>query len=71
MASLRKAIDEYCKWCIFDDKSGLGNWRQQVSACTAVNCPLYKVRPRTSGKVIAKEPERKYSQNGTTLEEKL
>ena len=43
--SLRKAINEYCKWCIYDPLSGLGNWRQQVTACTMPNCPLYGCRP--------------------------
>lgn len=45
--SLRKAIDEKCKDCIYDPKSGLGQWRQQVQACTAVDCPLWTVRPKS------------------------
>ena len=43
--SLRKAINEMCKECIYDPLAGLGNWRQQVSACTMPRCPLYPVRP--------------------------
>jgi len=43
--SLRKAINDMCKACIYDETSGTGNWRQQVTACTAPSCPLYDVRP--------------------------
>lgn len=49
MRSLRGAINAYCKWCIFDPKSGGGTWRQQVSACTSRDCPLWPVRPQTQG----------------------
>lgn len=45
--SLRKAINNYCKECIHDPLSGMGQWRQQVEACTIVKCPLYKARPRS------------------------
>lgn len=47
--SLRKAINEKCKECIYDPLSGQGNWRQQVEACTSRTCPLYAVRPTSSG----------------------
>ena len=43
--SLRKAINDKCKECIYDPLSGLGNWRQQVTGCTSTDCPLYPVRP--------------------------
>ena len=43
--SLRKAVNDKCKECIYDDSPGNGNWRQQVAACTAKTCPLYPVRP--------------------------
>jgi hypothetical protein len=43
--SLRKAINEKCRECIYDSKSGLGTWRQQVEACPCTLCPLYRVRP--------------------------
>jgi len=46
--SLRKAINNKCKECIYDEKGG-GTWRQQVEACTATKCPLYPVRPVSSG----------------------
>ena len=41
--SLRKAINEHCKECIFDPLAG-GTWRQQVTLCTVSECPLYPVR---------------------------
>jgi hypothetical protein len=42
--SLRKSIDSFCKGCIYD-KNASGAWREQVTGCTSVNCPLYPVRP--------------------------
>ena len=50
MTSLRKAIDAMCKECIYDEHSGLGNWRQQVTACPATRCPLHEVRPLSKPK---------------------
>ncbi len=50
-ASLRQAINAMCKACIYDPHSGQGNWRQQVTGCTAsglhgaTKCPLFDVRP--------------------------
>jgi hypothetical protein len=46
--SLRQAINDKCKDCIYDPESGLGTWRQQVDACGAISCPLHPVRPRSS-----------------------
>ena len=43
--SFRKAINAKCTECIYDPRSGLGNWRQQVEACTVRTCPLWPVRP--------------------------
>mgnify|MGYP001183938369 FL=1 len=42
--SLRRAIDGYCKWCIYDPETG-GTWRQQVTLCPSNGCPLFPVRP--------------------------
>ena len=42
---LRAAINGMCKSCIFDPQGGGGNWRQQVTACTSAECPLYPYRP--------------------------
>lgn len=44
-ASLRRAINEKCRECIYDPVAGRGTWRQQVGACTSTKCPLYPVRP--------------------------
>jgi len=51
--SLRKAINEKCKDCIFDPLAG-GKWKQQVTLCTVTSCPLYTVRPVT-GNIPAKD----------------
>lgn len=48
--SLRRAIDRFCKGCIYDPGSGCGTWRQQVEGCPARDCPLYAVRPRSSAR---------------------
>ena len=45
--SLRKAINENCKSCIYDDKAA-GTWRQQVTLCSVKSCALYDVRPKTT-----------------------
>jgi len=42
--SLRKAINEKCKDCIYDPLAG-GTWLKQVELCTCSDCPLYPVRP--------------------------
>ncbi len=42
--SLRTAIDEKCRDCIFDPLA-VGNWRQQVTLCSVYSCPLWEVRP--------------------------
>lgn len=41
---MRKAINDYCKGCIYDPLAG-GTWRQQVEACTIPKCSLYPFRP--------------------------
>jgi hypothetical protein len=47
--SLRKAINDKCRECIYDPFSGMGNWRQQVSACRSPACPLFAYRPVSKG----------------------
>ena len=42
--NLRKAIDNMCKDCTYDELDK-GTWRQQVAACTTKTCPLHSVRP--------------------------
>lgn len=55
--SLRAAIDAMCRSCIYDPKSGLGHWREQVAGCTCRTCPLYALRPvprvRATSKAIS------------------
>jgi len=55
--SLRAAINAKCKECIYDPIGGTGNWRQQVGACTARSCPLWAVRPTSSGNQVDSGPE--------------
>jgi len=57
MKSLRKSINDKCKDCIYDPLSGLGTWRQQTEGCTATECPLYEVRPRSKTKVTLVEEQ--------------
>jgi len=45
--SLRAAVDAKCRSCIYDPEEGNGTWREQVQACSSVNCPLHAVRPIT------------------------
>jgi len=48
--SRKKAIDSFCKACIYD-KGAPGTWRQRVERCTAPKCPLFEYRPRSEGAV--------------------
>ena len=45
--SLRAAINEKCRGCIYDSE-GRGTWREQVGQCTIVSCSLWKYRPQPS-----------------------
>lgn len=42
--SLRSAIDAKCNDCIYDGHAP-GTWREQVAQCSALECPLWPVRP--------------------------
>lgn len=44
----QRAIDAFCKYCIYD-AGAEGGWRQQVGACAAKDCPLYQLRPVSTG----------------------
>lgn len=48
--SLRKAVNQNFKNCIFDNLAA-GTWRQQVTLCSVNSCALYDVRPRTSSSI--------------------
>ena len=45
--SLRKAINQNCKSCAYDDLAA-GTWRQQVTFCSVKSCALYDVRPKST-----------------------
>jgi len=47
--SLRSAINAKCKECIYDPIAGVGAWRRQVTECSSATCPLFEVRPTSSG----------------------
>lgn len=48
--SFRLAINAMCYQCIYDPAGGAGgSWRQQVEACVATHCALWKLRPKSSG----------------------
>mgnify|MGYP001025514568 FL=1 len=46
--SKAKAINEFCKWCIYDAEDR-GTWREQVQNCNSKECPLFNFRPLTVG----------------------
>lgn len=48
--SLRRAINEKCKNCTYDDLAP-GTWRQQVKLCSVHSCPLWKLRPTTTARI--------------------
>ena len=48
--SLRQAINNKCRECIYEPYPGGGSWRQQVEACTSPKCPLFPVRPLSKAK---------------------
>jgi hypothetical protein len=47
--SLRSAINAKCRECIYCPLTGTGSWRLQVKNCTSISCPLYSVRPKSTG----------------------
>jgi hypothetical protein len=42
--SLRQAINDQCKSCVYD-KLAEGTWFNQIKNCQGYSCPLYPVRP--------------------------
>ncbi len=57
MTSLRKAIDNMCKQCIYDPYPGNGTWRQQVGACTSKDCALFEVRAKPTPERLKKNED--------------
>ncbi len=50
--SLRKAINDKCKDCIYDPMyKGAGTWKQQIEGCRCKDCPLWQVRPMSASKI--------------------
>lgn len=47
--SLRSAINAKCRECIYCPLTGTGSWRLQVENCTSISCPLFSVRPKSTG----------------------
>ncbi len=48
-SGMRGKVNAKCIECIYDEAGGQGSWRQQTEACTSVECPLYEIRPTSSG----------------------
>ena len=65
MPSLRKAINDHCKSCGYDSKSGLGSWRKQVEDCPCTQCHLFPVRPKTLPKRPDSNAQAGYSNTNT------
>jgi|TARA_Y100000310_G_C20451716_1_gene701066 hypothetical protein len=43
----KQAVWDKCKECIYDPEfKGGGYWKQQVTDCSSLTCPLYPVRPK-------------------------
>ena len=57
--SLRAAIDQHCKNCLYDPGRGNGAWREQIDRCTSTNCAIWPVRPRSNGERIKAVSSRK------------
>ena len=55
-AEWQKRVNQMCRECLYDQHS-MGNWRQQISACTAYTCPLWEVRPIAAGHIPRSEPQ--------------
>lgn len=69
--SLRQAVNDMCKQCIYDETAP-GTWRQQVDVCTSPNCPLFSHRPAsrtlTTVKVLFEEPDADMHQSNYPME---
>jgi len=49
-SGFRGKVNAKCIDCIYDDAiGGNGSWRKQVEDCTSFDCPLFDVRPVSSG----------------------
>lgn len=57
MSTLKQAVKEHCRWCVYDPLAG-GNFLEQIEACQITICALYEHRPLT-GKTKALLKEKK------------
>ena len=48
--SLRQSVNDACKQCVYDPCAA-GTWKQQVTLCSVVTCPLWEVRPKTTAAI--------------------
>ncbi len=48
--SLRKAVNDYCRDCVYDPLD-YGSAAQQIACCTALTCKLHPKRPVTASKI--------------------
>ena len=48
--SLRKAVNDKCKDCIYDDAAA-GTCLQQITLCSSEDCPLFDVRPQSKSRI--------------------
>lgn len=46
--SRKRAINQFCRQCIVDDRSGNGTSLQQITLCSSESCPLWTFRPVSS-----------------------
>lgn len=58
MRSLRRAINQKCKECIYDSREE-GTWRKQVGRCVSSNCPLFPYRPFPIDRICTNSIEKK------------
>ena len=54
--SLRSAINDKCRDCIYDPLCGGGTWREQVAQCSVKSCALWPVRPAPETGPYARPP---------------
>jgi len=61
--SMRKAVNDKCKECIYDPKAG-GTWKSQTESCPSTTCPIHPYRPVTAETARIRAKEKKAIKNG-------
>ena len=64
--SLRRAINDKCKDCIYDPASE-GTWRQQAFSCSVIICPLWHVRPKPISSVTERVKPQSHEKHDNPL----